>query len=114
MLVECVAVIIIIALTGYSYLRAKKPNIAMSIFPLAFVPILYLVGIPLSKLLYKLWNISAVATTSFCVLLGAVSACCIFGYFSTKLYKKSSKMFYNVCCSGFTVIFAWLIIMKII
>ena len=113
MLVECTAVIIIIALTSFSYLRAKKPNIALSIFPLAFVPILYLIGVPFSKFLEKMWEIPRVGTISFCVLLGAVSACCIFGYFSTKLHKKTSKMFYSVCCSGFTVIFVWLILMKL-
>lgn len=114
MVVECVAVIIVISMTAYFYFVAKKPNISLSIFPLSFVPIMYLFGSGISGVLERNFGFEKVPTISFFVLIGAVTACVIFGYFSSKLRKKTSKMFYNIFCSGFTVIFAWVIILKII
>ena len=114
MVVECVAVIIVICMTAYFYFIAKKPNIAFSICPLSFVPVLYLIGTGLSGFFEKNFGFETIPTISFFVLIGAVSACSLFGYFSSKLRKKSSKMFYNIFCIGFTVIFAWVLIMKMI
>lgn len=114
MLVECWSVVVIILLVSYIFLRKEKPNLSLSILPLVFVPVLYIISMPMARFLYSGLSLSVPLTRAFMVLLGAISACSIFGFLASKIRKKTFKTFYAVLCNGFTVVFAWILILEII
>ncbi|MEG0900198.1 MAG: hypothetical protein RSD67_07340 [Oscillospiraceae bacterium] len=114
MIVESLSASAIILIMSYIYLRMGKPNLSLSILPLTFVPAVYILSIPIAGVINSAFTVSEPLSRAFMVLVAAVTACCVFGFLSNKIRKKSFKSFYAILCTGFTIIFAWVLILDLI
>lgn len=57
MIVECLTITVILAAIFFVFLRGHKPRSALSTVPLIIVPVLHMLGNPLSKWLSPLLNL---------------------------------------------------------
>lgn len=103
MVVESFAIIMVILLMAFIYLRAGKKNYGLAVLPLALVPfangsfiILTDCVVPIPGNLAIFYMIVAV--------LSLVVSCILYGLLSKNLLGKISRRVYLCLCGGFSVI----------
>ena len=111
MLIESIAILVIVLIISYIILRKGKPNLSMSILPLTFTPAMYFISIPIADLFNDLFNWEINTIRIFLIFISALIASLVFGILSSKIKKKSFKTYYNVLCTGFTVVYAWILML---
>ncbi len=114
MFVECWAVVVLILIMSFSYLRNGKQSFSIAIIPLIFVPFTHIVAAPLSRTIEQNFEISAVLTHVFLDILAMILACVLFALTALKIKNSSYRVAFLVMCMGFTIIFSWMLILNIV
>lgn len=112
MVVECIAIVLIILLISFTFLRAKRTNYAMVTVPLVIVPVSYILGFLVAYFWIKNPQIKMVAMMT-ADLLGLIIACIILGAFSFKIASKRARLSYLCISGGFLVILSILLLINI-
>lgn len=110
MLVECICIILIIALMSVIFLRAHRKDFAVTTLPLLILPLLHIFSLALSKPLSGPLPLDGNGITIAIDALGLVISCTAFGFFSNRIASKRSRMGYLICCGGFVTILTWVLI----
>lgn len=112
MIVECIAIVLIVLLISFTFLRAKRANYAMVTLPLIIVPVSYIVGFLAAYFFIKDLGTKMVVMM-FADLLGLIIACIILGAFSFKIPSKRARLSYLFISGGFLVILSILLLIDI-
>lgn len=93
MIVECVTITILLVAIFFVFLRGHKPHSALSTVPLGLVPVLHLLGNPLSRWLSSLLGVSRlsvyVAIDIAAFALFVFVAVVVLGNFNSKRTKAT-------------------------
>lgn len=106
MVTESIVVIVLTLILSYLYVRRGKRAIAVSILPLAVLPIFCILGyllrsrLPMSLLPPAQWGI-------LFVMVGLLAGASLFGGISRNIKKASVRRGYLLLCGGFTLLFAF-------
>ncbi len=114
MIVECGTVALLIFVMSYCYLRTGKQSFAVAITPLAFVPIIHIVGEGLGLYIGDLLSISPVLTWAFLDILAAIIAVVLFSLTAFKMKDRAHRISFLIMCVGFTFAFSWVLLVDII
>jgi len=111
MRMECVAILLLIGIMIFSFLRARRYSFAIAISPLTAVPAMHLMGFILSKHISNLF--SHLSTTDIHVgidILAAVLCCLLLGIFSHYFTSKKTRSTFLVLSSVFELLLTWVLI----
>lgn len=105
MVVECWAIIAVISLVAFTFFRRRKMDFGIAVLPLLLVPLVHLVGGPLSVMLGGMglpWDPRFIRTAID--VIGLMVACFLFGGLSRNIKGKKARRGYIMLCGSFTVI----------
>ncbi|MDY4192170.1 MAG: hypothetical protein SOX72_08160 [Oscillospiraceae bacterium] len=105
MVVECWAIVIIIAVMAYIMARKGRAGAAVATLPLVLVPFCHIIAPFLAgtldswfqSLSYNLFYAGVMTT-------GLVVSCVLYGMLAGNMGKKKSRRAYVLLCSGFSAI----------
>lgn len=113
MVTESIVVIVLTLVLSYLYVRRGKRAIAISILPLAVLPLFCIAGyllrnrLPMSLLPAGQWGI-------LFVMVGLLAGGSLFGSISRNIQKTSVRRMYLLLCGGFTILFAFAEILAVL
>lgn len=103
MVVESFAIILVILLMAFIYLRSGKKNYGLAVLPLALVPFANGSFIVITDSVVPISGTLAICYMIVAVLALVVS-CILYGLLSKNLIGKIAQRVYLCLCGGFTVI----------
>lgn len=103
MYVECITIVLIIAVISFIFLRTKRTNYALATLPLLTVPLLHLAGMGVSYLLFKENHMARVATALSFDLLGLLVGALLLGMLLQKLPNKRQRLGFALISAVFMV-----------
>ena len=104
MAVEAISVLIILLVMFILFLRAHRKAYAFSVQPLAYVPLMMLLGYPISVFLAGFFPAQANILHIVLILLALLVACVSFGLMTHHFRSRKIRVLYIVCCGLFTFI----------
>lgn len=115
MVVECFAIILVLLILSYMFMRSGKVATAVSVLPLTVVPIAYLVSKPMASVLARwLTQMTISEIRISIVIVGLIITGIILGSISVKISKKMLRRGYLWLCGSFTIIISVIMIVKIL
>ena len=108
MAIECIVIIIILAIAGYMFVRSKRKAWFPGVFPLMVVPFVNLVFYP--RRMELLPNGHMIRIAVYAVSFLAASLWILL--WARKLPYGRSKLGYILCCIGFTFVLALVLLFK--
>ena len=104
MTTECLVITIIIFTIVLVFLRARRKRYAFGVLPLMLVPVAYLIGQPISRLIVAGFALKTADVMNVIIILSLVIACIMFGFLSNGIELKRTRAAYFILCGGFTLI----------
>ena len=115
MVVECVAIIALIAILIFMTARSGRREMALSMLPLLIVPGFYLLSAPLSKMIDPLLPfIPRFAIAVGITVIGLVIACVLFGMLCGNYPTKRARRGYLWMCAGFSTLLTVVLLYNVI
>ncbi|MCI8624343.1 MAG: hypothetical protein HFG26_11890 [Provencibacterium sp.] len=115
MYIECVAIIVVIAIVLFMAARSGRTSFAWVSSPLLIVPAAYLLSLPVSHLLDRLLpSISQPPLAIGVTLVGLVAACVLYGMLCGNFPTPRARRTYLIACSGFSFLLAAVLITNLI
>ena len=114
MVMECWAIIFVVAMMFFMFFRFGKKEYAFAVSPLVIVPFFYLLG----RRLHGWLNLSAIVDeVTFRMgmsLVALVAACVLLGLSSRGVVSPGRRAILLLCSTGFTLVLAWIFLMEIL
>ncbi len=114
MVVECVAILGVIALVIFGFLRGGRSKIALVITPLLFVPFAHLMG----ELFYvQISNVLSVDKTLIFVWIDVLALAISSGmivYFSTKFQSMRTRKYFVALLGGYSIILTFVFLYNVV
>ena len=104
MIVESLSVLIILLVMFILFLRAHRKAYAFSTQPLAYVPLIMLLGYPIATFLAGLFPVQASYLHIALILLALIVACVSFGLMTHHFRSRKIRALYVASCGLFTFI----------
>lgn len=114
MFLESFVVIILSGILWYLFIRAGKRATALAVAPLVVLPFFNLTGIILAPRLAWLGFLGELEWQVLFVFVGLLAGSVLFGGISRNIRRPSTRRGYLVLCGGFTLIFAFTIIVSLL
>ena len=114
MVLECFAIILILAIAGYMFMRSQKKAWAFGVMPIMLVPFLNIVYYPIDKHISFTDPFRANVIRLVIYLVSFVAASCWIIFFARNLPKGRSKYAYIISTILFTAILILIFIFKLI
>jgi len=113
MKVECVAIVFVVLGIAFTFLRANRPNYAVSVLPLLLVPLAHLGSNPVARLLIKMTGLSTLEARVLFDVFALILACILFSLLSTSISSKKSRTVFVFCCGLFSLILTGILILNV-
>ncbi|MCI8497422.1 MAG: hypothetical protein HFE85_04125 [Clostridiales bacterium] len=113
MVMECWAILIVLAGMFFIFLKSKRGCYSISILPLAIVPAMHLIGRVVSRQLDPLLPVSGDILNIGIDASAVVIACILLGFTSRNIPSKRQQKIFLVCCGAFVILLAWVLIIDI-
>lgn len=110
MLVECVAIVLVILLMAFSFLRAKRKDYAFTTLPLLVLPLMHIFSMLLAKPLHGMFSLDAGGIIVAIDATALVASCIILGAVSHRISSKKARSVYLTICGIFVVVLTWVLI----
>lgn len=104
MIVECITITALIAVMIVVFMRSGRPKTALSVMPLLIVPVMHILGVPLSKLLPTFTALSELKAYFLIDILAIIVTCIFIGAFAKYFSTKKTKATYIICCGSYALI----------
>jgi|GEM_PF-1331843 len=107
---ECVAIIVVITIMIFAFLRAKRYAFAIAVTPTLSVPIFHLIGFLVSPQIQKLADSLLRHRIHISIdVLAAALGCLLLGVFGHYIQSKKTRTYFLVCCSIFILVLTWVL-----
>ena len=113
MVMECWAILIVLAAMFFIFLKAKKGSYSISILPLAIVPAMHLIGRVVSRHLDPYLPVDGSVLNIGIDASAVVIACILLGFTSRNIPSKRQQKVFLICCGIFVILLAWVLIIDI-
>ena len=109
----CSAIIIIILLVAGVMARRGKTGLAIAILPMCITPFFYLISGYLAGFINR-WQTTEIyfISRAVIVVVAALLACLIMGFFASKVRSGAARKSYLVLCGGFTLLLTVVILAR--
>lgn len=114
MIGECWAIIAVVLITAYTFVRAHKNSSAGATLPLMIVPFVHILSGGLTRLLLGFIHLPAVYLTMAINTAGLVVACLLIGGISRCITSKAIRRMYLIVCGGFSILLNLVLIYPLI
>ncbi len=114
MFLESGVVVILCFILWYLFVRAGRKATAMAILPLVVLPLFNIMGQILSPHLARLGLLGILEWQVLFVFLGLLAGGALFGGISRNIVRATARRGYLILCGGFTVLFAFTIIISLL
>ncbi len=114
MLAECWAIVLIVLIMSYVFLRMGKQAIALSVLPLVILPLGHIIARRAGILLSQLLPIAAQEGRIFVDVVALVLGVSIIGAIAHKIKDVLFRRMYVFLCGGFSIILACIMISRIL
>lgn len=115
MISVCVAIVIIVAITGFMMMRSGSKRFAVAVIPLGFVPLAHLLGTALERIID--YSLSPLELVLICVgfdIAALVFACLMLGMTARKIKKSFTRKLFLISCGLFEVVLAFALIADVV
>ncbi len=114
MIVECIAIIGVIGLVIFGFLRGGKSDYALAVVPLLFVPFAHAAGELFAAQIAYLTVLESFHIIILFDIIALAISCGMTAYFSTKIESlKNIKMFYGLLF-GYLIVLTCVLIYNVI
>ena len=114
MFLECGVVVLLSLILSYLFVRSGKRATGIAVLPLIVLPLFNMAGQAFSSQLAKLGILGVLEWQVLFVFLGLLIGGTLLGLISLNLKRTKTRQVYLILCGGFTVLFAFTIIINII
>ncbi len=114
MFLESAVVVILSIILWYLFIRSGKRATAMSVLPLVVLPLFNIAGQMFSVQLARLGLLGSLEWQVLFVFLGLLAGGALFGGISRNIKRPTARRGYLILCGGFTVLFAFTIIVNLL
>ncbi len=115
MLVESFAIILILLVLSYMFMRSGKIATAVAVLPLTIVPVAYVISRPAASVL-GLWltAMDLLEIRISVVVIGLIITGIILGIISAKITKTMLRRGYLFLCGSFTILITIIMIIRML
>ncbi|MEA5010714.1 MAG: hypothetical protein VB100_03215 [Angelakisella sp.] len=114
MFLECGVVLLLSLILSYLFIRSGKRATGVAVLPLVVLPVFNMFGQAFSYQLAKLGFLGALEWQVLFVFIGLLLGGTLLGLISLNIKRSKARQVYLVLCGGFTVLFAFTIIVNIL
>lgn len=114
MVMENVAILVIIGIMIVVFLRAKRPQYALSVIPFLFVPGIHLLGLYVADDLAKGMDFTAHQISVGVDILALVVGCLLLGLLSHNILSRKSRSVFLIMGGLFNLLLTWILILDTI
>ena len=111
MLVECLAIVVVILLLSFVFLRSGRKDYALTTLPLMLLPTVHVItSLLLASPLNGAFSLDTGGITVAIDATSLVVSCVLLGLFSHQITSKKARNFYLVISILFVVVLTWVLI----
>lgn len=114
MIVECITITIIILAIFFVFLRSHKPKSALSTIPLISVPVMHILGYPISRWISAISSADVVNTHIVMDLLGLLIFFVLTIIFLKHFHSTKTKVGYFLLSGAFSIALTIILILYLL
>lgn len=107
MTVESAAIVVILLIMAYMFVRSGRPAAAVVVLPLTVLPIFNLAAGPVARWLAPyIASMDVFDVRLIALILGLCLTCILLGFLGAKIHAKVARRAYLLLCGGYSLILA--------
>jgi hypothetical protein len=112
--IQCGAIVAVLLIVGFVFLRRDRKVFVFGILPLLILPLMHLIGIPISYYAEHRFHINFYHLRIYIDMIALVAACTLFGIFGRGLPEKRVRLGYIISSALFTIILGWVLVVDLL